>query len=187
MSDTNAWVMALDGQEPAHFSTTFGNRPRMARLVRRFVSDFHDEIVLGPRSPRPTSEQASQLSMAAHELVENAVRHGPEGEARFSITIEPDAEDPANCYTVRMKTRNRADPRDHTVVQQLLADLEQAEDPLTVYLGLMEETVKRSEGSGLGLARIRVEAQMEVTCVIDGDELEIIAQTQIERARGGDG
>ncbi len=160
----------------------------MARLLRRFVSDFHDEVVLGPASPRPEcSPHASQLSMAAHELVENALAHGPPGEAMFSITIDPDPEQPKDGYVVRMTTRNRADPADHEVVRQLLQDLAEADDPFTVYLGLMADTATRPTGSGLGLARIKVEAEMEITCVIDGEELEIIAQTRLLREpRGAD-
>src|SRR5690606_19569480 len=107
--------------------------------------------------------------------------YGTEGETNFSITIDPDPEDPENCYAVRMKTRNRADPRQHAIVSEMLRDLNAAEDPFSFYLGLMAETAQRADGSGLGLARVRVEAEMEVTCVIDGEELEIQAHARILR------
>lgn len=182
MPDPNAWVLAIDRPKRGHFSTLFGRRPKIVGLMRRFVADFHDEIVLGEDSPqRGCTPWASQLSMAAHELVENALNYGTEGETNFSITIDPDPEDPENCYAVRMKTRNRADPRQHAIVSEMLRDLNAAEDPFSFYLGLMAETAQRADGSGLGLARVRVEAEMEVTCVIDGEELEIQAHARILR------
>lgn len=187
MPDPNAWVLAIDRQKGGHFSTAFGRRPKIVGLVRRFVADFHDEIVLGESSPeKGATPWASQLSMAAHELVENALNYGSEGETNFTITIDPDPEDPENCYAVRMTTRNRADAKQHAVVAQMLRDLNEAKDPFAFYLGLMAETVNRTDGSGLGLARVRVEAEMEVTCVIDGDELEILAQARILRSPGVD-
>ncbi len=172
----------------ACFSAAFGPRPRMATLLRRLVSAFHDEIVLGAPPARPDgSAHASLLSMAAYELVENAVVHGPPGEAIFSVTIDPDPDRAPDGYIVRLTTRNRARPADHEAVRALLRELDEAEDPFTVYLGLMTDTAKRAEGSGLGLARIRVEGEMELACGIDGEDLEIIAQARLLRDRGGSG
>ena len=51
-------------------------------------------------------------------------------------------------------------------------------DPQQFYLGLMAETARRPTGSGLGLARVRAEADMDVSCVVDGDQLEIVARVQ---------
>jgi hypothetical protein len=182
--EPNAWVLAVDRKKGGHFSTLFGRRPKIVGLVRRFVADFHDEIVLGdaPSTGRGSTPWASQLSMAAHELVENALSYGTEGETNFSITIDPDPDDPENVYAVRMRTRNRADPHQHAIVMQMLRDLNEAADPFAFYLGLMADTVHRVDGSGLGLARVRVEAEMQVTCVIEGEELEIVAQARILRA-----
>ncbi|MCX4241887.1 hypothetical protein [Paraliomyxa miuraensis] len=154
----------------------------MARLVRRFVSDFHDELVLGSVcSEGYASPQASRLSMAAHELVENAITHAAEGEASFSIEIGPDPEDPARRYRVEMKTRNRAVPGDHEAIDALLRALRAAADPFDVFLELMASTVKRTDGSGLGLARVWVEAQMDLACLVDGEQLEITARASIVR------
>jgi hypothetical protein len=186
MPNPNAWVVAVDGRRRGHFSTLFGRRPRIIGLVRRFVADFHDEIVLGNTAAEGgRTARASQLSMAAHELVENALVYGSEGETRFSITIDPNPDDPENVYDVRIRTRHRADPQQHAIVSQMLRELNQAEDPFAFYLALMAATAQRDTGSGLGLARVRVEAEMEVSCVIEGDELEIVAQAKVLREEGG--
>lgn len=187
MSYANASLVSANPQG-ARFSTEFERQPRMARLLRRFVSDFHDEVILGFVSPQGyASPQGSRLSMAAHELVENVITHGSEGTATFSIAIGPAPQDPDHHYTVEMKTRNHIGPDDHEAVSRLLRELDQADDPFDVFLALMASTAKRPEGSGLGLARVCVEAQMELACLVDGDQLEITAQACIARDPRGDG
>jgi len=189
MPDSDRCVLARDNHAPAYFSTAFGRRPKMLELVRGFVSNFHDGAVLSPTSSRRRcSPRGSQLSMAAHELMENALVYGgPEGTSSFSIAIDPDPEDPANRYLVRIKTRNRAEPHQQAAVCQRLRALSEAEDPAAYYFGLMAASARRPEGSGLGLARVCVEGQMDLSCVVDGDELEIVAQARIARDPGGRG
>jgi hypothetical protein len=193
MPDPNGCAMATHSHAPAYFSTAFGHRPKVLELVRGFVSDFHDRVVLSATSPRRrSSPRGSQLSMAAHELMENALVYGSQSEgtepsSSFSIAIDPDPEDPANRYVVCIKTRNRAEPHQQAAVCEMLHALSEAEDPLAYYLDLMAASARRPEGSGLGLARIRVEAQMDLSCVVDGDELEVVAQARIPRETGGRG
>lgn len=193
MPDSNGCAMASHSHAPAYFSTAFGPRPKVLELVRGFVSDFHDRVVLSPSSARRrSSPRGSQLSMAAHELMENALVYGSESEGAesspsFSIAIDPDPEDPANRYLVCIKTRNRAEPHQQAAVREMLHALSEAEDPLAYYLELMAASARRPEGSGLGLARVRVEAQMDLSCVVEGDEIEVVAQARIPRDPGGRG
>jgi hypothetical protein len=188
MPESNGCALAPHNHAPAYFSTAFGPRPKVLELLRGFVSDFHDRVVLSTMpARRRSSSRGSQVSMAAHELMENALVYGSEGGSSFSIAIDPDPEDPANRYLVCIKTRNRAEPHQRAVVCKMLSALSEAEDPLEYYLGLMADSARRPEGSGLGLARIRVEAQMDLSCVVDGDELEVVAQARIPREPGGRG
>ena len=188
MPEPDSCALAHRSHAPAYFSTEFGRRPRILELVRGFVSDFHDRVVLDTTSPRRRSSiWGSQVSMAAHELMENALVYGPEGGSSFSIAIDPDPEDPANRYLVCIRTRNRADPHQQATVCQRLHALSEAEDPAAYYLGLMAASARRPEGSGLGLARVRVEAQMDLSCVVDGEDLEVVARARIPRESGGGG
>jgi hypothetical protein len=173
-------------QQPAEFSIAFGQRRRMVALLRRFVMRFYDEVVQPRIRGAPESAWASRLSLAAHELVENAVQYGPHGDATFSIRIDPDPADPGARHVVRMTTRNRADADQRETVRQSLDAINGADDAFVYYMSLMRESVLRNEGSGLGLARVRVEADMEIDCAIDGDEIEIAAEARIITDTGSD-
>lgn len=172
--------------QPAEFSIAFGQRRRMVALLRRFVTRFYDEVVHPRIRGAPDSAWASRLSLAAHELVENAVQYGPHGDARFTIRIDRDPAEPAAGHVVRMTTRNRAGADQRETVRQSLDALNRADDAFVYYLSLMRESVLRNEGSGLGLARVRVEADMEIDCAIEGDEIEIAAEARIPTDIGSD-
>jgi hypothetical protein len=164
----------------ASFSIAFGRRPKMVALVRRIVVDFYgalyDEIA-------PLVEQqrgwTSQVSLAAAELVENTVRHGLDGDAVFSITVAPDPREPRRAHVVRVTTRNRADPAQRELVLRRVNELRTAPDLFAYYLSLLTESTQQGGSAGLGLARIRVEARMDLHCSIDGDELEITASARV--------
>lgn len=161
----------------------------MVALLRRFVRSFYDGIV-HPRSKTDfESAWASRLSLAAHELVENAVQYGPDGDAKFSIRIDPDPTEPDNGHVVRMTTRNRAHAEQRETARRRVEALNQADDAFAYYLTLMSDSARREEGSGLGLARVRVEADMLIDCSIEGEHLEIAARARIvtdSDAREGD-
>jgi len=162
----------------ASFSMAFGRRPKMVALVRRVVADFYgalyDEIAA------PIEQQRgwpSQVSLAAHELVENTVRHGLDGDAVFSIAVDPDHGAPGRAHLVRITTRNRADAAQRELVLRRVNELRTAPDLFAFYVALLTKSTQQGS-SGLGLARIRVEARMELHCSIDGDELEITASAR---------
>jgi hypothetical protein len=151
----------------------------MVALVRHVVADFYgalyDEIVAPIEQERGWT---SQVSLAAHELVENTVRHGLDGDAVFSITVDPDHDDPGRSHVVRVTTRNRADAAQRELVLRRVNELRTTSDLFAYYLALLTESTQQGAGAGLGLARIRVEARMELHCTIDGDELEITASAR---------
>jgi hypothetical protein len=177
--EPTTWVDALEPRT-ASFSIAFGRRPKMVGLVRRVVADFYrtlyDEIVAPIEQQRGWT---SQVSLAAHELVENTVRHGRGGDAVFSIAVVPDPDDPGRAHIVHVTTRNRADAAQCELVLRRVDELRTTSDLFTFYLALLGESADRGGSSGLGLARIRVEARMELRCAVDGDELEITASARV--------
>jgi hypothetical protein len=98
VQDPAAWAAAFEPPRAVSFSIAFGRRPKMVAMVRRIVADFYgtlyDEIVAPVEQERGWT---SQVSSAAHELVENTVRHGLDGDAVFSITVDPDLDDPGRA------------------------------------------------------------------------------------------
>ena len=164
----------------ASFSIAFGRRPKMVALVRRVVADFYgalyDEIAAPVEQQRGWT---SQVSVAAAELVENTVRHGLDDDAVFSITVAPDRDDPGRTHVVSVTTRNRADTAQRELVLRRVNELRTAPDLFALYVALLTESAQQAGSSGLGLARIRVEARMDLHCSIDGDELEVTASARV--------
>lgn len=159
----------------------------MLAVLRRFVTSFYDTVAARLPQAGRSSAWASRLSLAAHELVENAVAYGPHADATFTIRIDPVPEEAGGAHRVRMTTRNRAEPEQRETVRQRVEDLKHTDDPFAYYVELMSESVRRNEGSGLGLARVRAEADMEIDCVIEGDHLEVAAEVRIPSDTSGDG
>ena len=49
------------------------------------------------------------------------------------------------------------------------------------YQVLLHRTAKRKEGSGLGLGRIHAEAELDLSCQIDGDVVQLRAEGRFPR------
>jgi hypothetical protein len=102
-----------------------------------------------------------QVCLAAHELMENAIKYSPNDEAK--IRVEVDGNGP---ITIAVENQALAEH-----IPQLLAEvraIREADDPLAFYRRKMEESSSRSDGkSCLGLARIRCEAGMLLECRVD--------------------
>jgi hypothetical protein len=159
--------------EPAVPCFTLSFRPNTALVssVRRFVAEFYD-CWLPP-------EMTSQVALASHELLENAVQHSSDGETEVHIEISLVGEG----RTVCIRTRNAASPENLEVLRAAFAELEAATDPEAYYQQLMRATAKRTEGSGLGLARIRAETGLAMTLDVADGQVSISARIETQ-ARG---
>lgn len=155
------------------FTLSFRPNTVLVTSVRRFVTDVY-ECCLSP-------EITSQVALASHELLENAVQHASDGETEVHIEIALYGE----AQTVCIRTRNTASPQNLDVLRAAFAELEAATDPDAYYQALMRRTAKRPDGSGLGLARIRAETGMEMTLDIADDQVSISARIDTQAiARG---
>jgi hypothetical protein len=97
------------------------------------------------------------MAVTVHELLENAAKYSSGGGSHLRVEV-----DPARPRTLTVSVANQADPRHLPGLQETIAELSSAEDPLDVYQRYLLRAATRDEGSGLGLARIRVEADMAV-------------------------
>jgi len=156
----------IEYQKP-YFELTFRPNVELISVVRRFVSAFYEHIL----SDR---DATSRIALATHELLENATKYSTDGETAIRIEVT------TSCESIRIRIWNRATGDHIAVLRERFAEMMQFTDPFVYYQKLMERTAKRKEGSGLGLARLRAEAEMDLTCEIDNDRVCIVADTTVQ-------
>ena len=148
------------------FTLSFRPNTALVSSVRRFVADVYECWL--------TPELTSQVALASHELLENAVQYSSNGETEVYIEIAL----LGDGQTVCIRTRNAASPENLDVLRAAFAELTAATDPDAYYQAMMRRSVKRTSGSGLGLARIRAETGMAMTLDIADDHVSISARIE---------
>lgn len=147
-----------------YFHLVFRPNIKLVSTVRRFTGEFYRRVLAD-------QELSSRLALATHELLENAVAYSTDPETAIRIEIEDDL--------LTVKTWNRSTPERLAALRGLIDSIEQAEDPEAFYQDLLLKSVARTDGSGLGLARVRSEAEMLVSYEIDNDRVCIRATAKI--------
>jgi anti-sigma regulatory factor (Ser/Thr protein kinase) len=137
--------------------------------TRRFAGDILGSVLRDPDS-------ASRIALAIHELLENTLKYSTDGHALLDVTVGNEVN---GRRRVEVTARNRATPEQARDLGRRIHALAEAEDPMALYVGLMRESAQRS-GSGLGLARIRVEGEMQLSCALEGDAVIVSASTAAE-------
>jgi hypothetical protein len=163
---------ACSGQRHGYFELVFRPSWGLVSVVRRFVMDFFQEVV-GDR------DATARMALAAHELLENAVKYSTNGETLVSIEVS--GQGPRRrCVVV---TRNRTAPEHAAVAAQALQQLAAEPDAFSYYQRLMQQAA-RASGSGLGLARIRAEAEMSMSHRLEGEYIRVQAEAEIDVEKG---
>ncbi len=135
--------------------------------MRRFVNEFYELVTLD-------GEGVSRLALAAHELLENAVRYAGSSETRLSVAVSR----ASGSVEGHIVTENRADARDldrlRAKVSEITAAGSSEEARRAYYLREMSRAAAAGGPGGLGLPRIYAEASMDLTVatVCSGDEQE---------------
>lgn len=128
--------------------------------VRLFVERLHGTI--------PDLDVVARVSMAAHELFENAVKFTSDGMASLKVEV---ARDPQR---VVITTRNRAHGDHLADLRQMGVRLREATDMMALYIELMRSAPKAR--GGLGIGRVAAEAEMDVAIDVDDDIVTIRAE-----------
>jgi two-component sensor histidine kinase len=162
--------LSTPSAEGARLEIEFAPHLGLVAQVRQFVSTFYVQCLGDP-------EASSRIAVAAHELLENAVKYASHHLARIRIVVER-GEDGAR--TVTIETRNHAKPEDLLTARAALDELATSTDAMSCYLKLLDRSAKRAVGSGLGLGRVRAEADMTLSYEIQQDELTIRAQARLD-------
>ena len=147
-----------------YFHLVFRPNIKLVSTVRRFTGDFYRRVLVD-------QELSSRLALATHELLENAVAYSADAETAIRIEIE------GETLTVRTWNRTTHDRLDE--VRSHIDEINAAKDPEQFYQQLLVRSAKRTEGSGLGLARVSAEADMKIAYEIERDKVCIRATTAI--------
>jgi len=149
-----------------YFHVSFRPNGKLVSTVRKFTEEFYRRML-------EDDDTSERVALATHELLENAIAYASDEET--SVRVELDADQ------LVVKTWNRTSPERLVAVAKLIDRMNGASDPLAYYQTLMTATAYRTDGSGLGLARIRAEADMAVSYEITADRVCIEARTTVRR------
>jgi len=141
---------------------------RVVGAVSRLVYEFCRALI-------HDQDMADRFYMAAQELAENLVKYSSGSEVSLAaelLGMEGDA-------VLQLRAQNRSTPDQLRAVEAQLKELAHASDPVELYDRLIRESAPHPDRSGLGLARIRAEAEFDLDYEIDGDQLTICVRASV--------
>jgi anti-sigma regulatory factor (Ser/Thr protein kinase) len=134
--------------------------------IRRFVESFC-------ACACPGQSREAQVALAVHELMQNAIPQAGGEDVDLTLQVDPKA----NRIEIAV-----SNPCPEEAFQELVGRLERLNsepDALRGYLRAMNETPAASRG-GLGLARIRFEAQLELSVIREGRLVTVLARGPLD-------
>jgi hypothetical protein len=145
----------MDGTENADSPSvdmSFRLRLEQVSTVREFLENYYQPLLRD-------ADLVCRMAVAAHELLENAVKYSGGGVSRLQVQVRGVA--PSGTLSVRVWNVARTDLIDE--LKLTVDELSNADSPFAIYQTYLARAAKRREGSGLGLARIRAEAEMTLS------------------------
>jgi hypothetical protein len=143
----------------------------------RLINSTREAVIAFFRPILGDDDATGRIAVAAHELLENAFKYSLDGQCSVEITMTERNEQ--NRLTVRVA--NRCTPAAAAEVHRLVDLLHEGRDPDLVFGELLEQSVLREAGSGLGLARIRTECRMDLECAATDERVTITASMLVNR------
>jgi len=153
---------------PTYLELTFRPDLELVTDVRDFVEAFYLRVLRDP-------DLSGRLMIATHELLENAAKYSLDGETSLRIEVVPG---PA-AHAITVRTRNRAEDHHVTTLRVYLDEMRASADPDAYYLQRMRRAARGTDVSQLGLARVRCEAELQLSCTVEGDLVTIHAETTV--------
>lgn len=138
----------------------FGPRWTYIATVRSFLQDFL-AITLAD------TKWADVISMAASELLENAVKYASAEGTKISVEHKKEANQ------LHLQVENFSSKENIEVLLEEFNEIKSG-DPQEVYLKKMQEAALRTDGrSQLGLSRIRYESNAKINIDIEDDLVKV--------------
>ncbi len=163
------------GGDTAFFELRFRPNIQLVSVVRRFVTAFYERVL-------DDDEVTQRMALATHELLENAVKYASDGETVLRIEVAHTKRPMEVC----IQTWNQTTKGNEAIVEATVRASQEANDPFAFYQSLMAKSaVRKDDGSGLGLARIRAEADMSIACEVVEGQVCITARALDVGATGG--
>jgi len=150
---------------------SFTPKLEQVSAVREFLETYYQPLL-------QDADLVCRMAVAVHELLENAAKYSRGGIARIRVEVRDDNAPAVLTVTVWNVV-------DHGFVEELkttVRELTEADDAFDVYQQYLVRAAKRKEGSGLGLARIRAEADMTLMLDLQGDNVCIEAAAALAPA-----
>ncbi len=155
----------LATREQPYFHVSFRPNVKLVSTVRRFTEEFYQRML-------DDHDISEKVALATHELLENAVAYATDGETGVRVELDDDQ--------LVVKTWNRSTPARLATLVAMIDEMNQAPDADAYYQELMKKTAFRTDGSGLGLARIRSEAEMAISYEVATDRVCIRASVPLK-------
>jgi anti-sigma regulatory factor (Ser/Thr protein kinase) len=149
----------------ARFELHFAPNVSLVPAVRHFVTDFYGKVV-------NDADITDRLAIAAHELLENAVRYSIDAQTTIGIRVGREGEN----LLVTIRTSNRASPEQIELARKAFEEVVSAPDAAVVYAAQVRRAATRTAGSGLGLGRVRAEMGLVLSYEIRDDNVTVVAR-----------
>jgi hypothetical protein len=125
---------------------------------------------------------AGQVALAAHELIENAIKYSHPNAPKIRLEVVERA------GAIAVTVENEARREDIASLLTEITAVCESKDPLAYYRNKIDQAISRTDGrSCLGLARIRFESQMHIKWSISGRRVRITAIRKFDEAIKAEG
>ncbi|MFO0735661.1 MAG: ATP-binding protein [Labilithrix sp.] len=164
--------MKVEGKNSPYLELCF--RPTIATIneARRLVAALYAPLV-------SDADVAQRVALTTHELLENALKYSIDGATVLRIELSHEK----GPRTVTVETRNATSPDRRALLADAFAEMGRFGDSAEFFQFAMKRTRSIRHGSGLGLARIWAEAEMDLAHSFVGDEARVTATLEIEENR----
>lgn len=130
--------------------------------LRRLVESMTEAAAGNPDS-------AARIGLAAHELLENAIKYG-RGPAQLKLRV-----DAVNGELLALEVSNRAEPAEAARLDELLRELAASGSDVASHMRHLHAAMATPGRSRLGLVRVWFEAQLDLTSEYKGGICRITA------------